>query len=179
MWEDNVMEPIIHFIVPFIALTLVGVNVKKAFPISLLALLPDFDALFLVHRSLSHSIIVVLAAAMPIVLLTYKFKPRLLNYVILASLAVASHSILDLFAGYTPILWPLSTYSFWIKTELEVHIGSSIVLNPSVKLLAEPTLFKHLPSLDAPLFTGEGMIISAVLLIPLLFKRFIERWLQS
>jgi hypothetical protein len=84
MWKGNVMEPLIHFIVPFIVLTLVGVDVKKAFPISLLALLPDFDAFFLVHRSLSHSIMVVLAVAVPIALLTYKLKPRLLNYVILA-----------------------------------------------------------------------------------------------
>jgi membrane-bound metal-dependent hydrolase YbcI (DUF457 family) len=170
MWEDNVMEPLIHFIVPFIALTLVGVNVKKAFPISLLALLPDFDALFLIHRSLSHSIIVVLAAAMPIVLLTYKFKPRLLNYIILASLAVASHSILDLFAGYTPILWPLSSYSLWIKTELEVHIGSSMFIIPSVKLLTQPTTFQRFQSLDAPLFTGDGLIISLLLSAPLLLK---------
>jgi len=46
-----------------------------------------------------------LVVVMPMVLLTYVLKPRLLNHVVRASLAAASHSILDLFAGYTPILW--------------------------------------------------------------------------
>jgi membrane-bound metal-dependent hydrolase YbcI (DUF457 family) len=169
------MEPLIHFIAPFIALTLIGVDVKKALPISLLALLPDFDALFLIHRSLSHSIIVVLAVAMPIVLLTYKLKPRLLNYVVLASLVVVSHLILDLFSGYTPILWPLSSCSVWIKTELGVHIGSSMFIIPSVKLLIQPTTFQHFQSLDAPLFTGEGLIISLLLSAPLLLKAVKKR----
>ena len=56
------MKPLIHFIVPFTALTLAGVEFRKALPISLLALLPDLDALFLVHRSLSHSLVVLLRA---------------------------------------------------------------------------------------------------------------------
>ena len=170
MWEDNVMEPIIHFIIPFIALTLAGVDVKRALPISLLALLPDLDALLLIHRSLSHSIIIMLAAAAPIALLTYKLKPQLLNYAILASLALASHPALDLFTGYTPILWPLSSHSLWIKTELSVHIGSSMHIIPTLKLLTRPTTFQPLQSLDAPLLTGEGLITSLLLSTPLLLK---------
>jgi membrane-bound metal-dependent hydrolase YbcI (DUF457 family) len=169
------MEPIIHFVVPFIALTLVGLDVKRALPLSLLALLPDFDALFLVHRSLSHSLVVILAFAVPSALLAYRLNPRLLSYVALASLAVASHLILDLFAGYTPILWPLSNSSFWIKTELGVHIGGSMSIMPTVSLLMKPTAFQRLQSLDAPLFTGEGLIISLLLLAPLLLKA-VERY---
>ena len=101
------MEPLIHFIVPFVALMLVDVEAKKALPISLLALLPDLDALLLVHRSNSHSIVVVLSVAAPLLLLAYKFKPRLCGYAFLALLAVTSHLVLDVFAGYTPLLWPL------------------------------------------------------------------------
>jgi membrane-bound metal-dependent hydrolase YbcI (DUF457 family) len=62
------LELIIHFTIPFIALTLLGLDVKRALPLSLLALLPDLDALFLVHRSLSHSLVVVFAFAAPIVM---------------------------------------------------------------------------------------------------------------
>ena len=70
------MEPAIHFIVPFIALTLVGVKFRRALPVSLLALLPDLDALFLVHRSLSHSLIVLLMVAVPLLALAYKLCLR-------------------------------------------------------------------------------------------------------
>jgi membrane-bound metal-dependent hydrolase YbcI (DUF457 family) len=100
---------------------LINVEVKKALPISILAVLPDLDALFLVHRSLSHSLVVVLGVTVPLLLLTYKFKPRLQGYVLLALLAVASHLILDLFSGYTPILWPLYGYSVWIQAGLVTY----------------------------------------------------------
>ena len=95
------MEPLVHFVVPFAALMLAGVEFRKALPISLLALLPDLDALFLVHRSFSHSVVVMLIGIAPFLLLTYKFKPRVHGYALLMLMAVASHSILDVFAGYT------------------------------------------------------------------------------
>jgi len=44
------VEPLIHFVVPIVALMFVGLEFRKALPISLLALLPDLDALFLVHE---------------------------------------------------------------------------------------------------------------------------------
>jgi len=163
--------------VPFIALTLVGVEFRKALPISLLAVLPDLDALFLVHRSLSHSIVVVLTVAVPFLLLTYKFKPSLYSYGFLGLVSVASHLVLDLFAGYTPILWPLYGYSVWIQAGLVAHIGSSPSLALSAKLLTEPITFQQFQSLDAPLFTGEGVILSAVLLMPVFFKAF-KTWRQ-
>jgi len=162
------VEPLVHFVVPFTALLLFHVDLKKALPISLLALLPDVDALFLVHRSLSHSIVVMLIVAAPFLLLTYKFKPGLRSYALLASMAVASHLILDVFSGYTPIVWPFCDYSVWIKAEVEAHIGSSPSFSPSVQLLTKPITFQQFQRLDAPLFTGESLIVSVVLLSPVL-----------
>ena len=166
------MEPLIHFVVPFTALMLVGIEARRALPISLLAVLPDLDALFLVHRSLSHSLIVVLSVMVPLLSLTYKFKPRLQGYAFLALLAVGSHLILDLFAGYTPLLWPLYGNFLWIHAELMVHVDGSASASPGVKLLTKPITFQQFQSLDAPLFTGEGLILSAVLLMPVFFKAF-------
>jgi len=173
------VEPLIHFVVPFTALMLAGVEARKALPISLLALLPDLDALFLVHRSLSHSLIVVLSVMVPLLLLTYKLKPRLHGYVFLASLALASHLVLDLFAGCTPLLWPLYGYSVWIHAELGVHVGGSTSLSPSVELLVEPITFQQFQSLDAPLLTGGGLIMSAVLLSPVLLRACRALWQRT
>jgi len=170
------MEPLVHFVVPLTALLLFGVRLKKALPISLLALLPDVDALFLVHRSLSHSIVVMLIMAMPFLMLTYKFKPKLQDYALLALMTGVSHSILDVFAGYTPILWPLYGYSVSIQVVLAAHIGSSASLTPTVQLLTKPITFQQFPSLDAPLFTGEGLILSVVLLAPVLLRASRAVW---
>jgi len=172
------VEPLIHFIVPFTALTLVGVKFRKALPISLLAILPDLDALFLVHRSLSHSLVVLLSVMVPFLLLTYKFKPSLYSYGFLGLMSVASHLVLDLFAGYTPILWPLYGYSAWIQVGLVAHVGSSpsLALSAKVKVLTQPVTFQPFQSLDAPLFTGEGLILSVILIMPVLLRAFKLRW---
>lgn len=172
------MEPSVHFIVPFTALLLFGMEFKKALPVSLLALLPDVDALFLVHRSLSHSIVVMLIVVAPLLLLSHKFKPRLLGYALVALMATVSHSILDVFAGYTPILWPLNGYSVWVQVGLGAHIGSSPSLAPSAQLLTKPIMFQQFQSIDAPLFTGEGLILSVVLLSPVLVKACRTVWQQ-
>jgi len=173
------MEPLVHFVLPFASLMLIGVEAKRAFPISLVALLPDLDALFLVHRSISHSILVVLIVIAPFLLLTHKFKPKLQSYAFLALMAVASHLVLDLFAGYTPILWPLYDYSAWVQIELVTHIGSSPSFVPSARLFTKPTTFQKFQSFDAPLFTGEGFILSVVLLMPVLLKGFTALWQRA
>ena len=170
------MEPLIHFIVPFTALTLVGVKFRKALPISLLAILPDLDALFLVHRSLSHSLVVLLSVMVSFLLLTYKFKLSLYSYVFWGLISMASHLVLDLFTGYTPILWPLYGYSVWIQAGLVAHVGSSPSLALNIKVLTQPVTFQPFQSLDAPLFTGEGLILSAILIMPVLLRAFKFRW---
>jgi len=164
------VEPLVHFVVPLAALLLFGVELKKALSVSLFALLPDVDALFLVHRSLSHSIVVMLIVVAPFLVLIYKFKPRLQVYGLLGLLATVSHSVLDVFNGFTPILWPLYNYSVWIQAGLGVHIGSSPSVMSSARLLFEPVRFESFQGLDAPLFTGEGLILSLVLLSPVLLR---------
>lgn len=167
------MEPLIHVVMPFTALTLSGVEWRKAFPLSLLALLPDVDALFHVHRSLSHSLVVLSLVGLPFLLLAYRLGTLRLGR--LGLLAAASHIALDVFAGYTPILWPLYGNSIWVQAELGAQIASYPTLIPAVKLAMEPTRFVTFLSMDAPLFTGEGLIISAMLVLPVLVRAVRER----
>jgi len=149
---------------------LAGVKFQKASAISLFALLPDLDALFFVHRSLSHSALIMSIVIAPFLLLTYKFKPSFRSYAWLVLMVIISHPILDVFTGYTPILWPLYSHSVWIKTELVAQIGSSLSLTSRVKLLTKPTTFQTFQGLDAPLFTGGTLVASVVLLSPVLLK---------
>ena len=167
------MEPLIHLVVPFTALTLYGLEWRKALPLALLAMLPDLDVFFHVHRSMSHSLVVISLVSLPLLMLAYRLKNPRVGW--LGLLAVASHIALDVFAGYTPILWPLYENSVWIQTELRAQISSTPTLTPALKIAMEPTRFIAFRSLDAPLFTGEGLIISMVLVLPLLFKVFGER----
>jgi hypothetical protein len=65
-------EPLIHFTVLFAAFTALRVKPKSALLLSLLALTPDLDVLFRVHRSPSHSLIPLLALAIPLLGLTWR-----------------------------------------------------------------------------------------------------------
>lgn len=165
---------------------LTGIRIDRAFPLSILALIPDLDALFYIHRSLSHSILIPSVVAVPLLLLSHRSGSR--NFLALALLAVASHSILDLFAGYTPILWPIYNYSIWLQVGLDAHISSSPSLSLSCRTLVKPISFQPFQSLDASLVTGEGLIVSVVLLAPLLLKAFrnelelrrvLKTWMKS
>ena len=168
------LDPLIHVAVPFFALRLLGLRSRRAVPISLMALLPDLDALLLLHRSPSHSIVVVLAVALPILLLVYRFRRGLLGSFPLALFAVSSHLLLDLFNGYTPILWPLYGQTVWIRVGLTAHIASSPSLTPSMMISTKPYTLQPLQSLDALLLTGEGLIISTILLASLTAGLFIK-----
>lgn len=170
------MEPLVHVVVPFVALTLWGCRFKVAFPLSLLGLLPDLDALFLVHRSFSHSLVVLAAVAVPLWWAVQRFRPRFSRMVWLGFLCVASHLILDMFTGYTPLFWPVYNLSVWIHAELGVHIGSSFGFQGETYVGTEPVSFRLWDAFDAPLFTGRGLVLSAVLLTPLVVKWLRGQW---
>ena len=98
---------LIHFAIPFAAFSYFR-RPREAFVASLIALLPDIDALLIrVHRSTTHSLVVVLAACGISLLTIRSLRPRLLGFGLLATFALVSHLLLDLFTTYTPIFWPL------------------------------------------------------------------------
>jgi len=87
-------------------------------------------------------------------------------------LALASHPILDIFTGYTPIFWPLYSYSIWLQVAGMVHLSVHSLQTFSLywQMLIKPIYFQTFESLDAPLFTGEGLILSVMLIVSLLFS---------
>jgi membrane-bound metal-dependent hydrolase YbcI (DUF457 family) len=162
--------------IPFVALLLLGVSLRWSSLLAFFALTPDLDALFLVHRSFTHSLPVLLAAATPILIMIYRFKPKVVRYGFLGVLSVASHFALDLPAGYTPLLWPVYDYSMWVQVELAAHIGSAPTLALDLRILTEPIVFEAAGSLDAALFTGAGLIASLFILTPLFAKILNQRF---
>ena len=152
--------------IPLTVLTLLGVRFRKAFLLSLLALLPDLDVFFHVHRSLSHSII----AYLILFILASPFSSKLKVYrlTLPALLILISHPVLDMFAGHTPIFWPLYKQSLWISAESIIHVGSIPSLSFTLEVFTKPTVFTYAESFDAPLFTSEGLIISILLFLAII-----------
>ena len=151
------VEPLLHFVVPFVSLRSVGFDLRNSTLASLIALTPDLDVLFNNHRSPTHSLIVVGLVMLSLLALTWKRKTAR-SLAMLAAFGVFSHILLDLFQTYTPKLWPLSSQSVQLWPNLEFHMWSRV-------LLWYPSSW-----LNAPLITAEGLGISLVLLGPTLAK---------
>jgi hypothetical protein len=147
------VEPLLHFAVPFVSLRAVGLDLRKATFASLIALTPDLDVLFNNHRSPTHSLIVVGLAVFAFLALTWKRKTAR-SLVLLAAFGVFSHILLDLFQTSTPIFWPLLSQSVQLWPNRDFHMWSGV-------LLWYPSSW-----LDAPLITVEGLGISIILLAP-------------
>jgi hypothetical protein len=153
------MEPLLHFAIPFAIASLLGLRLKWSFLVGLMGLLPDFDVLFLMHRSVSHSLLIPLILIF-ISLIWKKFRLQLQ----LSSFGLGSHAILDLIDGYTPILWPISQSSFKLVFELRLFIKSFPMLYFKMNLLERPYEYGFFTTFDAPLFTAEGLAIAFLLI---------------
>ncbi|MEM3551185.1 MAG: metal-dependent hydrolase [Candidatus Bathyarchaeia archaeon] len=168
------MEPLLHFVVPFVALTLAGFKLQKALPLAFLALIPDLDAFFMVHRSLSHSALILVLASLPFFASAYKIKREALKTCFFGLTSFLSHVVLDVFSGYTPIFWPLYDKALWVETGLSVHVGGSVGLSAYIDLLKTPVTFETFESFDAPIYTSGGIVLSLALLSPFIIKALIR-----
>ena len=164
------MEPLLHVVLPFVSLVLLGLKRRDAALLSLLGVVPDLDAVLLVHRSLSHSILVMLFIFAPIYFYSWKYKPRHSRTVFLAFLVLASHPLLDL-GGYTPILWPLLQNSVRLGISLNGVVDKGIGFKPHLHLSQEPTNFIKYTSIDYPLFSYDGLLTAIILLAPIIYQQ--------
>jgi len=157
------MEPAIHFAVPFVIIAFMGLKLRWAFISGLIGVIPDLDALFFFHRSVSHSLI------LPIILLPLLilfWKKRELRYpLLIISIGLASHSLMDFIVGYTPILWPLSDNSFYLLFEWKLVIESHPTLLLEVALLQKSFGGGAFTTFDATILTAEGFVVASLLIL--------------
>lgn len=165
-------EPLIHFIIPFFLLIMFGLSMRKAILISLLAVMPDFDVLFHIHRSFSHSIFFILLFSLPAIIITKKFYKERYSDSIIATLVILSHPFMDTFTYYTPVFWPLFNKSVYIVAELKTNMNSVMDLNLNLNVYFKPVVFYQTINMDAPIFSSVGVAVSLVLLIGMVLKHY-------
>jgi membrane-bound metal-dependent hydrolase YbcI (DUF457 family) len=163
-------EPLLHFIIPLFLLIMLGFNLKKSIIISSLAIIPDLDVIFHVHRSISHSIIFILALTIPTFLILNYLNIGKKSEMMTAILVILSHPFMDLFTGYTPIFWPLFDKSIYIFTQLTTNMNNVLDLNLIFKVNFDKIMFLRTTDGDAPIFTSQGFGITLVLLIGFAMK---------
>jgi dolichol-phosphate mannosyltransferase len=155
-------ELLLHFSIPF-AVTAPILGLRRALLVGFIAILPDADVLIRIHRSFTHSIILISMLAALLIYASWK-TGRGLPTVSACSLSLLSHPILDLFQSPTPILYPFSEYSYHLSIKMNALISEKIIPEISARVNFEKTDFTRFQSLDAPLFTDVGFIASLILI---------------
>ena len=158
-----------HFAVVF-ALTSPFLGTRRAFAAGVIALLPDLDVLFHVHRSMTHSAIFLLLFALPTAYLAHKGGVGWKTLALVVA-SLLSHPILDMFQDYTPILYPFSDAVF-VEVKAGFLFGEGI--NPFFDLNVYTTAvnFKPFASLSGSLLLPQTLPLSlALILLPLLYSR--------
>ena len=168
-------EPLLHFVIPFIVLSFFGLSLKKSLILSSLAILPDFDVLFHVHRSITHSVIFLILICIPIIGFIKLKYPKYFTDSLVGSLVVLSHPILDVFHSYTPILYPLYKNSVFIVCMLVTDMSSVSDLRFFFEIKIKHTYFSLIaPNTDGIVFSSLGVGISLVIFVGIITKWVVE-----
>lgn len=152
-------------------------SLKYTLVFSLVALLPDIDALFGVHRWFTHSIVVQLVAISVSIAVIAKLKPRYLQQTTVFAIALLLHIILDLSTASTPILWPIDTRSYQIKIDVVgslVH-GRLPEATPTIEITATPTDFSFRNRSEGSIATGSGIAIALAVAVSMLIQSYREK----
>ena len=163
------MEPSLHFSIPFFIFSFLGFSLPYCFLLSFLALLPDFDVFFKVHRSATHSFLVYLPILF-IALLVYPFSVQISSIFLAVYFSFTSHVLLDTLGGYTLALWPIVEDELSISFNFNIKFGSSFSLIPRVSLSKKKYTKAYFKEFEVRFATGEGLVISSILLLASLFK---------
>lgn len=95
-------------------------------------------------------------------------------------LVLLGHPVMDMFQTLTPILYPLVGWSIHIDVAGRVLIGEGLTPVVSAGMRTGPVVFRMFQMLDAPIFTSEGFIVSAMLVaVPVLSSVILRRALTS
>lgn len=144
------MQPLLHLLFPVGMLLLLGFERRTVFLLSPIALLPDFDVLFSLHRGLFHNLFFGVFVAGAAYLLAGRTRAVLLA----ASFLFASHLALDF--GYigSAYLYPFdpAVYGFDFRTLSWVTRTLAETQVPDVFLKVHPILFVGTAALSSSFF---------------------------
>jgi membrane-bound metal-dependent hydrolase YbcI (DUF457 family) len=138
------------------------VRSRRALLLAFVGLLPDVDALLLVHRWVTHSIPVALLALAPLLALTYAYRRGYVGVAVLAVLLYTLHIVMDVFTGLTPALWPL-TPALAVNIEVNgAYSVNGVRVAPGFEVVVGPVDFARRDSVEGPLVSERGLVLALI-----------------
>jgi len=124
------MDPFQHLLLPLMFLLAIRIDHRRAIMFAPLAVLPDFDALFDLHRALGHSFIPILVMPMAILVYARFRRPEWLLSALIVQFYLASHVVLDM--GGVAFLWPIIPEQFYFEPAITFAVEGGFSLGFSL-----------------------------------------------
>jgi len=141
------------------------VELRRALLLAFVGLLPDVNALLLVHRWVTHSVPVALLASAPLLVLTYAYRRGYFGVVVLAVLLYTLHIVMDLLTGLTPALWPLAP-ALALNIEVNgVYSVDGVRVTPGFEVVVGPVDFARRDLVEGPLVSETGLVLLVVVIV--------------
>jgi len=118
------MDPLMHLLLPLLFLLALRLDSKKVLLLAPLAILPDFDAAFDLHRAVFHSFIPVVILPVALILYSKYKRPEWMLGALLVQFYLASHVVLDL--GGVAFAWPFTTDMLYFDPEVTFNMQGGI-----------------------------------------------------
>lgn len=118
------MDPVLHLALPLLFLLALRVETRMAVLLAPLAIIPDFDAAFGLHRAAFHNFILVILV--PVALMAYSKmrRPEWLPWAVVAQFYLASHIVLDL--GGVAFAWPIVKDQLYFDPEIKFNLQGGV-----------------------------------------------------
>jgi membrane-bound metal-dependent hydrolase YbcI (DUF457 family) len=168
------VEPLLHVWIPFAVALIVGIRWKKALLLSLIALTPDFDMIFHMHRILFHSVVVLGLIMVIVSILLWKTKLFHVRDICLAVIFLASHLVLDLFSGYSALFWPFSEFAYGFTVRIAMSFGSPFNLSQYIQFHVVPVA-QLAKTQEGFLLTDVGAATSVLFGGALVVRKFLTK----
>lgn len=158
------MDPLMHWLIPVVALLLLGFSRRKVLLLSFFAWIPDLDYLIPFHRAFFHNLFFPLIIG----LLLYKFvKDKDISKI--AVVFIFGHLLLDL----TALAWLYPFVPYFLNMDFSVtitrwlftpHLNLALWASPVDAVLQQQVY-------DSTLISFEAVMIALVLLFAFIFTK--------
>jgi membrane-bound metal-dependent hydrolase YbcI (DUF457 family) len=163
------MDPLLHLLLPVLFLLALRIDTRKVLMFAPLAIFPDFDAVFGLHRAVFHSFIPVLVIPVGLILYSKFKRPEWMLSALLVQFFMASHIILDL--GGVAFAWPFTSEMLYFDPELTFNMQGGINFVFHLKYGLKP--YVEMGTTDFLSESGFAMIFLGML-VGIVFRK--EAW---
>ncbi len=155
-----------HVLLPLLFLLALRIDTKKVILLAPLAILPDFDAAFNLHRAVFHSFIPVVILPVSLILYSRVKRPDWMLSALVVFFYLASHVVLDL--GGVAFAWPFTTDMLYFDPEVTFNMQGGINFGFHLQYGMKP--FVEMTTTDFLSETGFAIMFLGMLVVAVFRK---------